>query len=279
MDQTTEAGAAISRAAEQPGKGRKMTVEQIVERVRQNDRSVLQSPEQIPTEAGEPLLELLSEDDMDVRELALLSLHYAGGSPARQGIIKSLNDKAEAVRSVACRFLPDHEDSADLPALLHQLTNNADAYVREHVALSIGRLGDAQAARFLNNQLKQETDPDVQRAIRLALARLGDEPMRQEYLARFGDAEPAVRVSALEDFLYVRDEKSLPYIRPLLDDLRDAKNVAPAGHQYYIRVCDVAVQILDAYLGHPFDFDVQLAKRYSIEELDDAKGVLAKKIH
>jgi len=123
-----------------------------------------------------------------------------------------------------------------------------------------------------------ETDPDVQRAIRLALARLGDGPMRQEYLARLGDAEPSVRVRALEDFLYVRDEKSLGYIRPLLDDLRDAKNVAQAGHQYYIRVCDVAVQIIDSYLGQPFDFDVQLNKRYNPEELNKAKDLMAKNV-
>jgi len=134
MDQSTEAGATINPVAEQFGKGHKMTVEKIVERVRQTDRSVLQSPEQIPTKAGEPLLELLNEHDADVRELALLCLHYAGGLPARQGIIKSLNDKAEAVRSVACRFLPDHEDSADLPNLLVQVSNNTDAYVRENVA-------------------------------------------------------------------------------------------------------------------------------------------------
>lgn len=278
MEQTTKADALISRAAEEPGKGREMIVEQIVERVRQTDRSVLQSPEQIPIEAGEPLLKLLSEDDVDVRELALLCLHYAGGTPARKGIIKSLHDKAETVRSVACRYLSDHADSADLPSLLVQVTSNTDAYVREHVALAIGRLGDAQAAQSLNNQLKQETDPDVQRAIRLALARLGDEPMRQAYLTQLSDDEPAKRVRALEDFLYVRDGKSLRYILPLLDDLRDAKNVAPGGYQYYIRVCDVVVQILDSYLGHPFDFEVQFTKRYNVKELDEAKGVLAKKV-
>jgi len=254
-----------------------MTVEQTIERVKQIDRSILQSPEQIPAETGVPLLKLLSQDDADVRELALLCLHYAGGSPARQGIIASLNDKAEAVRSVACRFLPDHEDSADLPVLVQQLTVNADAYVREHVALSIGRLGNAEAAQPLNNQLKQETDPDAKRAIMLALARLRDKPMRQAYLAEFGDSEPRVRVQALEDFLYVRDDTCLPYIRPLLDDLVDAKNVAPAGHRYHIRVCDVAVQVLDSYFGHPFDFEVQLNKRYKPEELNKVVSVLERK--
>ena len=279
IDRTTEAGVAICHAAEQPGKGCDMTTEQITERVKQIDRSILQSPEQIPAEAGESLFKLLSADDPDVRELALGCLHYAGGAPARQGIVESLNDDAEAVRSVACRFWPDHEDPAELPALVHQLTTNADAYVRECVALSIGRLGDAEAARPLNNQLKQETDPDAKRAIVLALVRLGDKPTRQAYLARFGDSDPSVRVEALEDFLYVRDDTCLPHIRPLLDDLLDAKNVAPAGHRYHIRVCDVAVQVLDSYFSHPFDFEVQVNKRYKPEELNKVMSVLERKGH
>lgn len=277
IDQEIESTVVISHVAEQSGKGgNKMNVEQIIEQVRNADRNILISPEQIPSEAGTPLLKLLSEDDPNVRELALLSLHYSGGSPARLGIMESLDDKAENVRSVACKFLLDHAVSDDLSILHDQVRNNSDAYVREYVALSIGRLGNNQSAQVLNNQLEQEMAPDTKRAIKLALVKLGDKPMREDYLARLNDTDPTVRVKALEDFLYIQDKKMLPEIKSLLNDLRDAKNVAPAGHQYYIRVCDVTVQILDSYLDHPFDFDVRLAKRYKTEELYEAKNVKTK---
>jgi hypothetical protein len=103
---------------------------------------------------------------------------------------------------------------------------------------------------------------------------LGDAEQRQAYLARLAQNDPAVRVAALEDLPYVNDRTLAPYVVPMLDDLRDAKNVGPSHGPFWIRVCDVAVSSLDVLLDQPFPFKVEFAKRYTPAELDQARAKL-----
>jgi HEAT repeat protein len=111
---------------------------------------------------------------------------------------------------------------------------------------------------------------EVTAAVRLALARLGDRPMVDAYLARLNDDDPAVRAGALRDLPYVDDRGLVQQVLPLLSDERDAENTGPGGYRLMIRVCDVAVQVLDDYCGHPFPFQVRLGKLYSDDELRSA---------
>ena len=77
--------------------------------------------------------------------------------------------------------------------------------------------------------------------------------------------------------MYIRDRALLPEIAELLADTRYAKNMAPAGHKYFILVNDVAVNTLDLVLAHPFSFPVEPLKRYSADELYEAGKLVLKK--
>ena len=252
-----------------------MTPQQIVEHILQKDWDMVEAPGAIPPEAGPEIIKLLDNEDPQVRELAIYSLNAASGQAAKEGMLKGLDDDNDMVRSAACKSLLYNYDGKYLQEYMGYLKSNEDEFVREHVALVIGKIGSPKAVEAVKEQMRVEKDADAQHAMAIALARMKDSAGTQEFVGRLQASEPMTRVTALEDYLYIRDRELLPEITKLLSDMRDAKNMAPSGHKYFIRVCDVAVNTLDLVLGHPFSFQVDPMKRYTDDELYEAQRVVA----
>ena len=92
-----------------------MTPSEVVERVKRKDRDVMAQPGIIGADAGPALLPLLDSPDPQVRALAIECLNVAGGSAARQGLMKALHDPIETVRGAAARHLSAHYEKQDIP--------------------------------------------------------------------------------------------------------------------------------------------------------------------
>ncbi len=253
-----------------------MSPQQIVEQIKLKNWELVSEPGQVGPEAGTAILALLNEPDSEVRELALHALNQVGDKIARQGFLRALKDQDDMVRSAAGQFLLNHHHNEDLPTLKKELAQHEEESVREDVALVIGKIGDKDTIDTLMTQLNQETDEDARHAMSLALARLGEPKNRQAYLQRLQQNDPKQRASDLNDFIYLSDHSMLNDILPLLDDLRDALNVAPSDSKHYIRVADVAINALDAALEHPFSFQIDHQRKYTSEELKEAKLVIQK---
>lgn len=252
-----------------------MSAQQVVEHILQKDWDMVETPDAISEEAGPQIIPLLDNDDAQVRELAIYSLNAAGGQAAKDGMLKGLSDSDDMVRSAACKSLLYNYDAKYLPEYVAYLKSDEDEFVREHVALVIGKIGSPKAIESIKEQMNVEKDTDAKHAMAIALARMKDSTGTKEFLGRLSSNEPMTRVTALEDYLYIRDRSLLPEIAKLLSDTRDAKNMAPGGHAYFIRVCDVAVNTLDLVLGHPFPFAIDSLRRYTDNELYEAQRVLA----
>jgi hypothetical protein len=253
-------------------KGDPMNTQSITQRIEAKDWDLLERPPS-PQQASE-VVAMLGHGDPEVRELAVSLLARMDGPAAKTGLLRALDDENQMVRAVAARGLHQHCSRADVPVLVDLLHKHDDDYVREQVALLLGKLGEQAAVQPLRKQFAGEGYPDAKHAMSLALARLGDAEQRQAYLARLAQNDPAVRVAALEDLPYVNDRTLAPYVVPMLDDPRDAKNVGPSHGPFWIRVCDVAVNSLDVLLDQPFPFKVEFAKRYTQAELDQARAKL-----
>ena len=253
-----------------------MTEQQTVERIRQKDWGLVEEPGKLSAEAAPAIMALLDDGDPQVRELAIYCLNEVGGEIARQGFLKALKDPDDQVRSAACQFLQTNHDREDLPILLGELATNEDEYVREHVALVIGRIGESGVIATLKARQELELDADASHGFSLALIRLGDAESRQAYFERLQQNEPKQIAIALRDFEYIHDRTMLPKIMPLLDDKREAVKVGPSGGAHFIRVCDVVVNVLDVVLDHPFSFKVNQIRQYSQEQLDNARSVVSK---
>ena len=251
-----------------------MSPQEVADRVKKADWTVIDAPDQVGSDAGPPVARLLDDANPQVRELAVKTLHLAGGPAAHDGLLKALHDKSQMVRAAAVNLLPQHVAAGDLPALQTEVTANPDEYIREHVSLLVGKLSRTDAVPGLRRQFALEQDADARRALGMALARLGDSIGRYAVVARLHGDSPAERGAALSDLVYVNDSGLLKEAAALLDDQRDAVNVGPSHGPYILRVCDVAVNTIDAMLGHPLAF-TSYARRYSPEEIARARDAAA----
>jgi HEAT repeat protein len=253
-------------------KGNPMNTHAIAHQIEAKDWDLLERPPS--SEQASEVIGMLEHADPEVRELAVSLLDRMGGSEVKASLFRALDDENQMVRGIAARSVRHHCTGADVPALVERLQHHDDDYVREQVALALGTLGDKAAIEPLRIQFAREGYPDAKHAMSLALARLGDAEHRQAYLDRLIQNGPPLRVAALEDLPYLNDRTLAQEIVPLLEDLRDAKNVGPSHGPFWIRVCDVAVNSLDELLDHPFPFKVEVVKRYTQAELDQARAAL-----
>ena len=251
-----------------------MQTEELLQRIRRKDWNVLEPPIRVPTNAAPAVAPLLADSDNEIRELAVAVIDKMADPDAKQALFKALADKNEVVRGSAARFLHQHCTAKDADALVAHLRAHPDEYVREQIALLLGKLGEPAVKRPLEERFLIEEWPHAKQAMTLALTRLGDPDHRKAYIVRLNQQDPKARVAAVEDLLYIQDKTFAKEVKPLLDDEREGKNVGPSHGPYWIRVCDVAINVLDQVLGHPFPFEVKRVKRYSAQELSQAKRII-----
>ncbi len=252
-----------------------MTDEQILEQLRAKNWELLSRSESFPLNTVALTMSLLTEGaqydkDYEVRELAVHTAHATLDPKASDVMFKALHDDNDIVKAAAARFLESHCSVADIPKLIAQLRRNGDDYVREQIALLLGKLNQSSAVKPLQKQIQIENWPEAREAMALALARLGDEEQEKYLISRLTHDDPIKRGEAARDMLYVSRIDLTKNLAQLLNDKRDAMNVGPSHGELWIRVCDVAVNVLDELLEHPFAFDVSFDKRYSDEELQHA---------
>ena len=255
-------------------KGATMTPEQVVQSVKRQAWPELSRPGAVPAAAGPALLPLLDDPNPQVRELAVFCLEAAGGPAASKGLMKALNDRTETISAAAARALVNHYAPEDMAEIRRQLSEHPNEVVREHLALLLGKTNSKENIPVLMARKAAEKDREVNHAAHLALARLGQPAEKQEIADLLLNDDPKTRVDTLRDLPYVNDRGLLAKALPLLDDLRLGLNVGPSHGPYYIRVCDVVVNIMDEMLNHPFSFKMGL-RRYSPEELAEAKAIMA----
>jgi hypothetical protein len=255
--------------------GAKMSPSQVVEGVKHKQWRLAERPGLVGVDAVPALLPLLSDPDRQVRELTVHCLDMAGGPAAAQGLLRALDDHIETVSAAAARGLANHYTAAEIPAIRVQMNRNPNEYVREQLALLLGKTGDPSNMASLGARGPAEPDEHAQHAMSLAMARLGDVASKNELRSKFlQSGNVPQRVAALRDLPYVNDRSLLASAAPLLDDQRNGLNVGPSHGPYYIRVCDVVVVVMGEMLGRVFSFDPG-RRRFTPEELAEARRVLA----
>jgi len=267
--------AAMWGTPQRPHERTKMSPSQVVESVKRRNWDIVEEPGHIGQDAVPALLPLLNDPDSQVRELTVVCLDSAGGPAANQGLLKALDDHIETVSAAAVRALAHHYTAAELPILRIEMGTNPNEYVREQIALLLGKTGDPFNIPILHARRSPEKDEHTQRALSLALARLGDPAGRQEVVARLSGKDARQLVAAVRDLLYVNDRLLLRAAAPLLDDTRPGLNVGLAHTPTFIRVCDVVVIVMGEMLGPVFSFDPG-RRRFSPEEIAEAKQVMAR---
>jgi hypothetical protein len=260
--------------AQGPREGTRMAPNEVVDNVKRKNWDLLEQPGVIGPDAGAALLPLLNDPDAQVRELTVHCLEMAGGPAAVTGLMKALDDRVETVGAAAVRGLARHFGASEVPAMKIEIGRNPNEYVREQLALLLGKTGDVANLPFLATRKPAEKDAHARHAISLAMARLGDSGNKNELRRQLQGNDVADRVAALHDLPYVNDRALLVEAAPLLGDLRPGLNIGPSHGPFFIRVCDVMVIVMGEMLGDVFTFKPE-RRRYTPEELAEARRVLS----
>jgi HEAT repeat protein len=245
-------------------------------RIREKDWSAsLQAREEgLPAAGG--LAALTADRDPEIRELALLCLDEIGGPDAERCFAVALLDRHPQVRSAAMRGMLHHATSGSVQALKNAYDQSPEPLVRENVMLALGKI-EGMEAGSLRRRFERETSEDVRDAARAALARLGDADARKEFSARLVASSGALRVRMLELGKYILQPWLAPALPALMDDESPAIRIG--GHGFpeipeYLRVCDVAVNLLGAIEKLSLSFDLKPNVQYTEAQRNEIRRLM-----
>lgn len=157
--------------------------------------------------------------DAKTRSYIAVALSRFDTAPAREALIKGLQDPSEDVRLYAIFGLGTLKASEAAPAIRPFLKNNSDE-LRKTAAYVLGALGDRESSGDLKILLNDKV-PDVQWNAALALARLGDRagaPVLLQMLNReslssahgMNDAEiEAVMINAIKGLALIGEKNEM----------------------------------------------------------------------
>jgi hypothetical protein len=179
--------------------------------------------------------------------------------------------------------IPADLSRTDLEAYLKRWAGNSD-----NAALLLGRLGRKESIALLKEQMAEAEEierkaddmdhrnalaPKVRLACLKALVRLRDEKAMQDVRSLLQSNRVEDRARGIECISFANDRTLILDLVPLLDDKRDAVNIAPTGASYYLRICDLAVDAVAEIGEVRTSFTVQRGARYSDEQIAEVRGV------
>lgn len=203
------------------------------------------------------------------------------------------NARRESMDALYCELGKDNSDlsaerldSRELETFLQRWDENS--YM---AALLLGRLGQKGSIPILHRVLEEaraikskadEMDdrraiaPRMEYACLQSLVRLGDSNATTRVKQMLVAEDTDSRAKGIECISYARRVDLILDILPLLDDTRDAVNIAPSGGTYYLRVCDIAANAVGEVTKIDLPFRAEYGQKYTKEQLNQLREAAKK---
>ena len=154
----------------------------------------------------------------------------------------------------------------------------------DKAALTLGLLQDRASVSSLlqvmkeSRRIQSKNDPMDDRnvlaprmelACLTALLALNDADAIQEVKQLLKKDTVASISRAIGCIQFAKKAELIPEILPLLNDTRDAVNIAPSGGEYYLRVCDIAINAIYAISKVNVSFNIQYGERYNEQMISE----------
>jgi HEAT repeat protein len=154
-------------------------------------------------EAFRSVSQALTDEDMEVRASAVLSLGMTGDESHVEDLVLLLDDPEDMVKVSAAKALGSLGSGAAVPALV-RLLSDGNGFVVTAAIDALGRLGGEDAGEALKSMLSSP-DREIRRSAITALARFGG--VEEKILPFVGDRDWALRVAAVESLTGHRGER------------------------------------------------------------------------
>jgi len=241
-------------------------LEALLERVRAGDPQATLLARDAGVGAAPGLRPLAAHADADVRRIALYCLRETGGPEARAAFLAGLLDGERPVRAAAVAGLDRHFEPSLAPALIETYDAASDPFVKERIALLLGRLPPGQVdLAALAKRRDEERDLRAEEGWLVALARLGDAEARRDFVARLHASRRDARARYLRHCAAIHAPWLVRPLDPVLDDESPMVEVGMDGNPNvpeFLRACDLAVNLVASIAGSTFSFEIGVPIQY-----------------
>ena len=175
------------------------------------------SPVVLQTKLTDTIVEILNSDEFAlVRDRAGDALTFANSEKVAKALVESLVSTNSAVRFHAARAMCSGKTVAALPLLMGH-TKHTDTDVRERIMEVFGAIGDrAQVGAII--EATDDAEPPVRLAAVNALSQIAARDNALVLSKKLSDADPHVRAAATRGLGLSGDKTHTPKLIPLLHD-------------------------------------------------------------
>lgn len=258
-----------------------MNIATLKEQILAHNVSISTFAKQIGPAANEVLAELSKHKDDKVRLIVMYCLRETGGDSALETLMDGLQDTNSQVRAAAVAGLFRNANASLASPLLKRISKIEDGYIRQQVALLIGKLGNPKNNMSpLISHCRYENDAVAKEGCIAALAKFGDEDAKKEFMLQLKRSHRRDRARYLEYCEYIHEIWLLEGLSEVLDDPDPMIRIGVDGlpdYPEYLRANDIAVNLIASLTEHKFTFDIAKNKNYNALEIDEVKRFLSKK--
>ena len=223
------------------------------------------------------LLEILNDDDNDVREAAVEGLAQVKDVSIVLPLMEVLKDKASDsnVRRAVVEALGETDDRSIVPVLVEVLKDNTSASsVRRAAVEVLGQTDDRSVVPVLLEVLRNKSEnSDVRRAVVETLGQIGDQsviPMLVDALKVF-DPFGLVRRAAVEALGQIGDQSVISVLVEVLKDKASDSDIRRAAVEALGQIGDQSVisVLVEVLKDKASDSDIRRAVVKSLGQIED----------
>lgn len=258
-------------------KGEQSKMDLLVQKILNKEPSAVNLAKEVGSAAAPRIKPLATNDDDQVRMIALSCLAYTGGDGVAEVLVNALADESPSASVEASRGLKNYLSPAVYTPLLEVYDKVEDPARRGEIALMLGKIQGAKIAD-LKQKFEKETDSEVKESLTTAMAKLGDGDAKTEFLKNLQSAKGRNVKKYLDYVEYINQPWATRGLSPFLGDKTDlirigVDNMPHLGPEY-LRACDAALNLIVKLTGAKFSFNVDGKTNYTDAQLQEARQYL-----
>ncbi|MBN1766862.1 MAG: HEAT repeat domain-containing protein [Sedimentisphaerales bacterium] len=249
-----------------------MSIDVLVQQIKSINWDAPTTAAGIGVPAVSTLYTLAKDENPQVRQLTLACLEAIGGDKAVEIAMDRLYDSDAEVVAEAVGLLHTHPPTGHEADLFQAYKKVKDAFAQEQIPIIAGRIdSDVNKQLWFRELQMQEEEGKVDDSVVIGDARLGNESAREQFVHKVLAAKGRRSPEWIDRCRYMEDTWIVPHMVPLLDRTEMALNLFPDNPDYYLRTCDLAVEVIVELTGADVGFPVKRVARYTGPELAKVK--------
>lgn len=256
-----------------PARETKKMSQDYIDRIRKNDRSVLEKASEAPEDLPKEIDRAISGFDEEARELAVEFVARQDGRYAGTFLLRRVGDASPDVAMLAIEKLDVIISKPGVDEIISRIARVKDPFIRGKLYLDIGKRKEENLLGKLRPVVESEEDEEAALRGLAALVKLGGSAERGEFLDRVRATEPDDALEMQDLLIYIGSADVAGGLIPWLQNTEDVMRIGGDRQNMMARMCDVGVWTAHL-LGVALPFETTHLRNFTDEELKQTEEKL-----